>query len=110
MNFSFKSNTYEMIRSDGTFDLEYRYRYSLTRCWDVMGSRMTFIMLNPSTADTYQNDSTITRCMNFARKCGFGSLEVVNLFTYRSTDPRLLSIVDDPVGPDNNTYMLNAIR
>lgn len=110
MNFSFERNTQEMLRSDAIFDLEYRYRYSLTRCWDVMGSKMTFIMLNPSTADANQNDPTITRCMNFARRWGFGSLEVVNLFAYRSTDPRLLSIVDDPVGPDNDTYILNAIR
>jgi hypothetical protein len=110
MRFHFEYDTHHVIQSDAIFDLEHRYRYSLTRCWDAMGSTMTFIMLNPSTADAHQNDPTITRCMSFARRWGFGSLEVVNLFAYRSTDPRLLSVVDDPVGPENDAYILNAIR
>ena len=38
-----------------------RYRYSLTRVWDDAGSRVTFVMLNPSTATEVQNDPTLGR-------------------------------------------------
>ncbi|OPG16961.1 DUF1643 domain-containing protein [Ferroacidibacillus organovorans] len=109
MRLQHECDTCEVIHSDAIFDLDHRYRYSLTRCWDSKGSRMVFLMLNPSTADAHQNDPTITRCMNFSRRWGFGSLEVVNLFAYRSTDPGMLSVVDDPIGPENDAYILNAI-
>lgn len=40
-----------------------RYRYSLTRQWrEAEGARLAiFILLNPSTADTEQDDATIRR-------------------------------------------------
>ena len=46
-----------------------------------------FIMLNPSTADEYNPDPTIRRCIYFARKWNRGILTVTNLFALRSTDP-----------------------
>lgn len=63
------------------------YRYLLTREWDSQGKIVTFIMLNPSRADALLNDPTITRCLNFARSWGYGRLEVVNLFAYRTPQP-----------------------
>ena len=38
------------------------------------------IGLNPSTADENENDPTITRCINFAKSWGYGSVCVTNLF------------------------------
>lgn len=35
-----------------------------------------------------------------------GGIVVLNLFAYRATDPCELLIVDDPVGPDNDTHLL----
>lgn len=80
-----------------------RYRYALTR--DVAPltgeGTCTFIMLNPSTADAEQDDPTIRRCIGFARSWGFARLKVVNLFAFRSTDPRELLACGDPSGPEN---------
>ena len=84
------------------------YRYQLTRQWDTHLSTVVFVMLNPSTADASINDPTIRRCINFARSWGFGGLKVVNLFAWRATKPAELKMVADPVGPDNDYYLLKA--
>lgn len=85
------------------------YRYRLTRTLDTApGPRCLFIMLNPSTADAFVLDPTVRRCINFARREGCSTLEVVNLFALRSTDPRALYEHDDPVGPDNLIQILEA--
>ncbi|MCA4158026.1 DUF1643 domain-containing protein [Priestia megaterium] len=85
------------------------YRYSLWRIWDDNLPRVTFIMLNPSTADSREDDPTLRRCIKFAMSWGYGSLEVVNLFAYRSTNPKLLLSAYDPIGEKNNEYIINAL-
>lgn len=85
------------------------YRYRLTRVWDAARPRMVFIMLNPSTADAIENDPTIVRCMNRARREGCGSIDVVNLFALRSTDPKALPPHPDPVGPENDYHLLSVL-
>jgi hypothetical protein len=66
-------------------------------------------MLNPSTADHEHNDPTIERCERRARTLGFGSLIVWNLFAFRATDPRLLKKTPDPVGPENDKFISDAL-
>src|SRR5438270_2376466 len=39
--------------------------------------------------------------LGFAKSWGFGGVEVVNLFAYRTTDPGELRRVADPVGAEN---------
>lgn len=66
-----------------------RYRYRLWRWWGH-GPKVTFVMLNPSTADATVPDPTTTRCIGFARSWGYGSIELVNLFPWRAKDPKAL--------------------
>lgn len=91
-----------------------KYRYWLFRRWsperrpaDGAGVA-TFIMLNPSTADAFQDDPTIRRCIGFAKRLGYQAMTVVNLFALRSTDPKELRKAEDPVGPDNDNYITEA--
>ncbi len=53
------------------------------------GGRALFIMLNPSKADETTNDLTIKKGVGFAKRWGMGggAVEVVNMFSYRATDP-----------------------
>ncbi len=67
-------------------------------------------MLNPSTADASVDDPTIRRCMGFSRRLGYQGMVVVNLFAWRSPKPSELSKADDPVGPDNNWHIEEAIE
>jgi hypothetical protein len=87
-----------------------QYRYLLGREWEPSKGRVVFVMLNPSIADEEQDDPTLRKCVEFAKAWGFGSLEVVNLFAYRATKPEELYDVKDPVGPENDRYVLQAIN
>ena len=66
-------------------------------------------MLNPSRADAQINDPTITRCINFASSWGYGRLEVVNLFAYRTPKPTLLKQAAEPIGKDNDRYIIESV-
>ena len=88
-----------------TFDATGSYRYSLWREWDSCAPRVGFVMLNPSQADQTINDPTIRRCIGFAQRWGYGFLEVVNLFAYRTSTPKTLCQVPDPIGAENDRYL-----
>lgn len=96
------------MRGGATFDGTGAYRYHLWREWDASLPPVTFVMLNPSTADAEGDDPTIRRCTGFARSWGYGRLHVVNLFAYRATSPRDLFSVADPVGRDNEAWVRRA--
>jgi hypothetical protein len=85
-----------------------RYRYGLGRAWGP-GGRVLFVMLNPSTAAHTADDPTLRRCLGFARAWEFGSLEVVNLFALRATDPRALLDAADPAGMENDRHLAMAL-
>lgn len=95
-----------MIR-DAVLSDDQLYRYRLTRSWGP-GKTVAFIMLNPSTATAEVDDPTIRRCVGFARAWGYDTLEVVNLFARRATDPGVLYEVEDPVGPENDRHLLEV--
>lgn len=86
------------------------YRYSLTRAWNDGLPCLLYVCLNPSDADHQRDDPTIRRCVAFARRWGFGSIEVVNLFAVRSPDPAYMMGHPCPVGPFNDRHIIEAVR
>ncbi len=90
-----------------------RYRYSLTHWWPAakgaQTSRVAWVMLNPSTADALGDDPTMRRVRAFSAAWGYTSLEVVNLFAYRTKSPAILWERAEPVGRDNDVYIRQAI-
>lgn len=84
-----------------------KYRYSLWRIWDRDKDFVAFIMLNPSTADANKDDATIRKCIAYAKRWGYGGIYVGNLYAYRSRDPKVLGKVEDPVGPDCDTWLVS---
>lgn len=81
------------------------HRYVLWRRWDERSTMVAFIGLNPSTATELVLDPTVTRCRNYAERWGYGGMYMLNAYALRSTDPRGLKKVDDPVGALNNEYI-----
>lgn len=85
------------------------YRYELHRFWsDEMA--LMWIMLNPSTADHLQDDPTIRRCISLSRREGAGGIVVCNLFALRSPNPTALLKAEDPIGPENDSYILEFAK
>ncbi len=89
---------------------KYRYVLSRTQLLDIRTRVVTFVMLNPSTADAEKNDPTITRCMNIAWSLGAKEMNVVNLYAYRTTYPSELFQAEDPVGPLNDDCIREALQ
>lgn len=67
-----------------------RYRYHWLREWAPWQPRLTFILLNPSTATELATDPTVEGCYRRALAWQFGSLQVLNLFAYRAQAVRRL--------------------
>lgn len=87
-----------------------QYRYQFTCKWGKGKQLVTFVMLNPSQGNQSQDDRTLQRCISYAKKWGYDGLNVVNLFAYISMEPKNLRHQIDPVGPDNNRHVLEAVQ
>ena len=97
-----------------------RWRYTLWRDWmdDVLeleeragnnsAKYAMFIGLNPSTADETRDDPTVRRCVGFAKSWGYGALCMTNIFAWRDTDPAGMKASDDPVGTDNDAWLIRC--
>lgn len=95
---------------DAVFSHDLEYRYFLSRNWNDALPPIAFIGLNPSTADATNDDPTIRRCISFAKAWGGGSLWMVNLFGFRSTDPNVLTSLQDPVGAENDHWISHSVQ
>lgn len=96
--------------SRAVVDRRDRYRYSLWYGWNATAPQLTFVMLNPSTANEKTLDPTVRRCFRFAQAWGYGSVELVNLFALRTPYPALLKQAERPVGVLNDEHLLAACQ
>ena len=82
--------------AEARFSPDRLHRYQLCRTINRFGRgldyrRVVFVMLNPSTADAFKLDPTITKCMRIATLLGFDRVDVVNLYSYRTPKPSVLA-------------------
>ena len=87
-----------------------KYRYALWRTWDKSKKKVMFIGLNPSTADEKNDDTTITRCISYAKQWGYGGLIMGNLFALRSTSPKEMMKANDPIGSENDKWLVKLSK
>jgi hypothetical protein len=81
-----------------------KYRYVLWRRWDEK-PMVALIGLNPSKANSNEDDNTITKVGKVARYNGFGGIYMLNLFAIISADPNVLLTCSDPL-KDNDQYLI----
>jgi len=104
-----ESYSEDSLERTAIFDATGDYRYRLDRQWQAQGSTVAFVMLNPSRADATCDDPTLRACIQFAQRWCYSSLSVVNLFGYRTPQPALLKKAKDPIGDENDEYVLKAV-
>ncbi len=87
------------------------YRYALWRDWEMTNpTYVLFVGLNPSTADEVEDDPTIRRCVDYAKRWGYGALCMANLFAYRATKPEVMKAHAQPIGADNDRWLLELAK
>ena len=73
--------------------------------------KITWLLLNPSTADAFDPDQTVTRCVKFATAWGADLIEIVNLFSIRTPYPEHVKLAEDRGGDrTNDIQILRACR
>jgi len=66
--------------------------------------------LNPSTATESVDDPTVRRVISFAQREGCDALLMTNAFAYRATDPNDMKAAADPIGPENDRWLLECSK
>lgn len=109
------------IRSEAIFSECKTYRYLLARERDrdladddLSRGTVNFLLCNPSVASVEVNDPTVLRGQTRAFKHGilgrrYSRMYITNLFGVVSTDPKGLGKLADPVGPENDRYIIKAV-
>ena len=95
----------EALHRQAAFSPCGRHRWWLERRWDPQRPRLLFIGLNPSRADDRRDDPTLRRLIGFAQAWGFGSLEVLNLFSRITASPAVLRRSREPLGGRNDAWL-----
>ena len=86
------------------------YRWILKRELSSGTKTLVFIGLNPSKANSSNNDKTLTRIVNFCSRWNYKNIYVINLFGLISKSPSKLSKSKDPVGTNNDLITLKALE
>lgn len=86
------------------------YRWTLERDLARTGPVLAGIMVNPSTADSIDNDQTISKWTGFAERLGASRFLIGNKFAWRAKDVRALRGAADPVGEWNDMHLAEILR
>jgi hypothetical protein len=92
------------------FNDDQTHRFVLRRLWESSKAPCMFIGLNPSTADRFQNDRTVNKCMGYAESWGYGSLIMANLFSVRTPYPKVMKQSPQPNLAENNTWLFREAQ
>lgn len=98
------------IPKGAIFSDDRKYRYALWRIWSNNRPLLMLIGLNPSKANEFINDPTITRGIVRADKNRFGGLLMGNLYAFVSTDPNELLKNSDFVGEFTDYYLQKMLE
>lgn len=98
----------EVEMQSATFSTCGTHRFCLARRVGN-GADLVWCMLNPSTADAFVDDPTIRKVKGFTQRFGYGRAVVVNLFSWRATQPRdcLVNLAD--ASPDENLRIIKTV-
>ena len=86
-----------------------QYRLCLTYRWSKSPALYVW-MLNPSKADHVIRDPTVRGLIKRARAWGYGGLVIINLFSFRATQPSDMKAAADPIGLENDLTIMAVLK
>lgn len=99
----------DFVDQGAIFSTDGLHRFRLFLDWEPALPKLALIMLNPSTADGVLLDPTMRTVLALAEAHGFGSVDVANLYSRISSDPRKLPDVQhDLWREETDQHMLAA--
>lgn len=90
----------------------YRYVLAAKYPWstETRKGKIAWIMLNPSTANEQKLDPTLTRCFRWMAAWGFEEMVILNLFAYRTSNPKIMFAAGkNAIGDSNNFHIAKEI-
>ena len=69
------------IQCQAVFSEDRKHRFLLQKIWNTEKPKATIIMINPNQADLIRTDATTMLVINNLDKLGFGSVDIVNLYS-----------------------------
>ncbi|WP_255167145.1 DUF1643 domain-containing protein [Natrononativus amylolyticus] len=99
-----------MVKRDAIFSADNEHRYRLFRSLDgdFRDKTLTFVLLNPSTADDEIDDDATKRCIEIAKYHDFKHLEIVNLFSLIEPTSEDLEDAKNPVRQENDKHIIES--
>ena len=86
------------------------YRWILKREFLKGEKTLVYIGLNPSEANSFNDDRTLVRLINFCSRWNYKEIYVINLFGLISKTPFQLLESNDPIGENNDLITLKVIE
>ncbi len=86
------------------------YRWILKKELSSGKKTIIFIGLNPSKANSSNNDRTLVRIINFCTRWNYKNIYIINLFGLIATSPFQLSKSNDPIGENNDSITLKSLE
>jgi len=97
------------IKSIAVMSCNDKYRYRLTRIWDENKAIAGIIMLNPSKASAIKTDNTIMNMSNYLIDNEYGGIDVVNLFSYMTTQKKYLKERNNDYEKYNDEHIVKLV-
>lgn len=100
------------VRAEAVFDTRRKNRFVLKRIWNDSLPCLGWCLTNPSDASEKVDDPTLRKVQSYARLWGYGSVTVVNGFSWCSSNPRALSTREESVATreSNFQFIVEAAR
>jgi len=98
-----------LFEGSAVFSADRRFRYRLDRRVQASGFVFLFSGINGSTAGESEDDQTTKKWRGFTLRHGGSRYIAINPFAYTATDVRQLALAADPIGPDNDRHIQDAI-
>ena len=99
----------KVIKSTASFSICGKYRLSLNKTINKSCKEIIFIGLNPSKANSVNNDKTLTRIINFSLRWNYKNIYVINLFGLIAKSSSRLLKNKVPVWVKNDLMSLKSL-